>query len=82
MTTKAKTTEPDVEPDTEPEALPVEPQAAACLAAADGRCVGIVSQADLAIAAGFADLDPSDVGHVVEHISRPRANTWTELKSG
>jgi CBS domain-containing protein len=42
------------------------------VANADGCCLGVVSQADLARAAGRAsEVHPSDVGKVVEHISQP-----------
>jgi CBS domain-containing protein len=39
---------------------------------ADNRCVGIVAQADIALAADrYADVDEKDVAHVVERISEP-----------
>jgi CBS domain-containing protein len=38
----------------------------------DNCCVGIVAQADIALAAErYADLDEKDVAHVVERISEP-----------
>ena len=44
------------------------------VANADGCCVGIVSQADLARAvSSSADVDSSELSDVVERISRPKA---------